>query len=172
MGILNFRLVKPGGTARTGVLVQHQSDSPDAWLPLEEESQGTQTLFRIGPLILEALAQGSLLIVDELEASLHPLLGQRIVEHFNQPALNPRHAQILFTTHDTNLLGSLTETPPLRRDQVWLTEKDRDGATVLYPLTDYRPQKGENLERGYLQGRFGAIPRIQDWMPREEWAAE
>lgn len=68
------------------------------------------------------------------------------------------NAQLIFTTHDTSLLGTTLEAPPLRRDQVWLTEKDDTGATRVYPLTDYKPRKAENLERGYLQGRYGAIP--------------
>ena len=74
-----------------------------------------------------------------------------------------RNAQIIFTTHDTNLLGTTQVEPVLRRDQVWLTEKDNEGATVLYPLTDYKPRKAENLERGYLQGRYGAIPFLGDF---------
>jgi AAA15 family ATPase/GTPase len=72
--------------------------------------------------------------------------------------MNPNNAQLIFSTHDTNLLGSTVGEPALRRDQVWLTEKDPEGATELYPLTDYKPRKSENLERGYLQGRYGAIP--------------
>jgi uncharacterized protein len=64
----------------------------------------------------------------------------------------------VFTTHDTNLLGTVVGEPALRRDQVWFTEKDAAGATQLYPLTDFHPRKQENLERGYLQGRYGAMP--------------
>ncbi|MCD4653713.1 hypothetical protein K8T06_07225, partial [bacterium] len=64
--------------------------------------------------------------------------------------------------HDTNLLGTITGESILRRDQIWLTEKDSEGATCLYPLTDYKPRKGENLQRGYLQGRYGAIPFLGD----------
>jgi AAA15 family ATPase/GTPase len=64
----------------------------------------------------------------------------------------------MFTTHDTNLLGNVLGEPPLRRDQIWFTEKDQTGATKLYPLSDFHPRKEENLERGYLQGRYGAIP--------------
>jgi predicted ATPase len=143
--------------------LQHQQDVEDAWLPLEEESHGTQVLFRMALPILQVMESGSVLIVDELEASLHPALANQIVRQFNDPTVNHRNAQILFATHDTNLLGTTVDAPALRRDQVWLTEKDPDGATVLYPLTDYRPRKAENLERGYLQGRYGAIPFLGDF---------
>lgn len=106
---------------------------------------------------------GGLLVFDELERGLHPALAQQIIRQFNDPRTNPRNAQIIFTTHDTNLLGTMFGEPALRRDQVWLTEKDAEGATVLYPLTDYKPRKAENLERGYLQGRYGAIPFVGDF---------
>jgi hypothetical protein len=86
------------------------------------------------------------------------LLALQIVRYMNDPDSNPNNAQLLFATHDTNLLGTTVGEPALRRDQVWLTEKDDTGATVLYPLTDFQPRKAENLERGYLQGRYGAIP--------------
>lgn len=144
---------------RSRILVKHKGANDDrAWLPLDEESQGTRTIFRLGPPAIEALRRGGLLVIDELEASLHPLLGLRIVRLFNDPVTNPRNAQLMFSTHDTNLLGTLLGPPPLRRDQVWLTEKDDLGATRVYPLTDYKPRKAENLEIGYLQGRYGAIP--------------
>lgn len=131
---------------------------PDAWLPLEQESNGTKTIFRLALPIIIAIRQGLPLFVDELEASLHPTLANHIVRLFNDPEQNPRNAQLIFTTHDTNLLGTTVGAPAVRRDQVWLTEKDESGATVLYPLTDYKPRKEENIERGYLQGRYGAIP--------------
>ena len=84
-----------------------------------------------------------------------------IVQLFQDPVKNSRGAQLLFNTHESTLLGNLlSDPPPLRRDQVWLTEKDRDGATHLYPLTDFKPRPTENLQRGYLQGRYGAIPFI------------
>lgn len=130
----------------------------NGWLTLDEESKGTQTLVSIAPHILDALEGGGTLLVDELEASLHPMLAAQIVKQFNDPKTNPKNAQLIFTTHDTNLLGTALGGPILRRDQVWFTEKDKEGASVLYPLTDYKPRKEENLERGYLQGRYGAIP--------------
>lgn len=143
------------------VRVKHRSGRDDAWLPLQEESHGTQQVFALAPVALDALASGSPLLVDEFERSLHPLLSLKLIEAFNDPKQNPHNAQLLFTTHDTALLGSLLGAEPLRRDQVWLTEKDDDGATRLYPLTDFRPRKEENLERGYLQGRYGAIPFLE-----------
>ena len=139
---------------------KHQSDSEDAWLPLEEESRGTRTLLWLALPILRAIRFGKILLVDELESSMHPNLAEHIVRQFNDPALNTRNAQLIFSTHDTNLLGTLTGEPALRRDQVWLTEKDSKGGTVLYPLTDFKPRKDENLERGYVQGRYGAIPLL------------
>jgi predicted ATPase len=166
VGILDIKLVtreddsspRLGPRQRFRMMVRHQSSAEDAWLPFHEESHGTQALFRMAPYLLDALQHGSLLIIDELEASLHPLLALQVVRQFNDPRANPHNAQLVFTTHDTNLLGTELGEPALRRDQIWLTEKDKEGATCLYPLTDYKPRSGENLERGYLQGRYGAIP--------------
>jgi AAA15 family ATPase/GTPase len=166
VGIVDLKLeyrddepgLRLGRRQRPRVMVRHQSAADDAWLPFHEESHGTQTLFRMAPYLLHALQHGSLLVIDELEASLHPLLALQVVRLFNDPRTNPRNAQLVFTTHDTNLLGTELGEPALRRDQIWLTEKDEEGATCLYPLTDYKPRKAENLERGYLQGRYGAIP--------------
>jgi len=127
---------------------------------LERESAGTQVLVSILPHLLHILEEGGLLAIDELN-SLHPTLALAIIQLFQDPAKNPRGAQLLFNTHESTLLGNLlSDPPPLRRDQVWLTEKDRDGATHLYPLTDFKPRPTENLQRGYLQGRYGAIPFI------------
>jgi hypothetical protein len=89
-----------------------------------------------------------------MEASMHPLLVRQLVHIFNDPDLNPNGAQVIFATHNTGILDPQI----LRRDQVWLTEKDREGATRIYPLSDFKPRKEQNLEAGYLQGRFGAIP--------------
>ncbi len=143
-------------------LLQHQAGDDESWLELREESEGTKTLFQMAPSVFQTLDSGGLLLVDELESSLHPSLGSAIVKMFSSPKTNPKNAQILFTTHDTNLLGTTLGEPPLRRDQVWFTEKDEEGASKLYPLTDYKPRKAENLERGYLQGRYGAIPFLGD----------
>jgi AAA15 family ATPase/GTPase len=172
IGIVDLRVDKKGSDFKgrhpyirpaTRYQLKHQSKSDDAWLPLEEESRGTQALIRLAIPILGAFQNGGTLLVDELDASLHPSLAQEIVRQFNDPVTNPHNAQLIFTTQDTNLLGTSLGEPALRRDQVWLTEKDADGATVLYPLTDYKPRKAENLQRGYLQGRYGAIPFLGDF---------
>jgi hypothetical protein len=147
---------------RHRIFLQHQVNDDESWLELDEESEGTKTLFRMAPSVFRALETGGLLLVDDLESSLHPLIGLAIVKLFNCPRANPKNAQVVFTTHDTNLLGTTVGKPPLRRDQIWFTEKDNTGATKLYPLTDYKPRKAENLERGYLQGRYGAIPFLGD----------
>lgn len=118
------------------------------------ESDGTKTYFALLGPIVDALASGGTLCVDELDASLHPLLALELVRIFNSDETNAAGAQLIFNTHDTNLLDPAT----LRRDQIWFTEKDDAGATHLYPLTDFKSRKDDNLRRGYLQGRYGAVP--------------
>ena len=102
----------------------------------------------------KALDWGSIVIIDEIDSSLHTRACEQIIALFQSPKTNPKGAQLIATTHDTNLLNPDT----LRRDQIWFTEKDGEGATHLYPLTDIHTRKGDNIEKGYLQGRFGAVP--------------
>jgi hypothetical protein len=134
-------------------------------LPFEltDESAGTQTWFAlIGP-VLSALRGGRVLLVDEIDASLHPRLSARLLELFQDPETNPNGAQIIFTTHDTSLLNSLN------RDEVWLTERDHSGATTLTALAEYggdRVRRSLNLERAYMQGRFGAVPELDQFVLR------
>jgi hypothetical protein len=175
VGIMGIRAIRAEGARRApGLQAQriprfhdlyllHKAQEPEGvWLPLGAESAGTITLLGIAARLVGVLREGGLLCIDELEASLHPMLALEIVRLFNDPSHNPKGAQLIFTTHDTNLLGNVLGAPPLRRDQVWFTEKDETGATRLYPLTDFHPRKEENLERGYLQGRYGAIPFLGD----------
>ncbi len=135
-------------------LAHHGRDGELVYLELDRESAGTRRLLILLGLAYKALDEGRLLCVDELDASLHTQAGEEVLKLFCSPETNPKGAQLIATTHDTNLMQS----PVLRRDQVWLTEKDTEGATQLYPLTDYRTRKGDNIERGYLQGRYGAVP--------------
>ena len=141
------------------LLFHHVTDQGKAVFSLGDESMGTRNLlFLTGP-VLDILDKGMVLVVDELDSSLHPLLVRRLVELFQNPTVNKKGAQLIFTTHDTSLLD-----PDLfRRDQIWFVEKDRDQASKLYPLSDFSPRKNEALERGYLMGRYGALPFLGDW---------
>ena len=126
-------------------------------LLLGQESVGTQRFFsRIG-LWMDALNSGAVLVVDEIEASMHPLLTRHLIEMIQDQTTNQNHAQLIFTTHDTGLL----DLKLLRRDQIWFAEKDeKTMQTDIYALTEFFPRKEENIARGYLQGRYGAIPFI------------
>lgn len=123
-----------------------------------DESQGTQKLFALAGPLLEILDQGKILLIDELDRSLHPLLVRQVVNTFQDPVLNARGAQLLFTTHDTTLLDQTL----LRRDQIWLAEKTPGHSSVLIPLTEFSPRKGEALEKGYLAGRYGGVPILDE----------
>jgi uncharacterized protein len=125
-------------------------------LPWESESAGTQRLFGLAGLWLRILKNGQTVCVDELETSLHPLMARELLRLFFSAEENPKGAQILFTTHNPLLLDPTL----LRRDQVWFTDKGNDGEAHLYPLTDYQPRKGESLVRGYMSGRYGAVPFV------------
>jgi hypothetical protein len=123
---------------------------------VDQESDGTMAyLALLGPAV-DAIKKGTPLLIDELDASLHPLLATHLIRLFNTPSSNPRGAQLIFNTHDTNLLSGGV----LRRDQIWFTEKGDDATSHLYPLSDFKPRRQENLQNGYLQGRYGAIPFI------------
>ncbi|MFC8528965.1 ATP/GTP-binding protein [Nocardia sp. NPDC057227] len=127
---------------------------------LSQESLGTHAWFAfLGPA-LDVLASGAVLLADELDASLHPLLAAELIGMFQDPEANPNRAQLLFTTHDATLLGTAAAGRPLGREQVRVTAKRATGETELYPLTDAHPRRDENLERGYLRGRYGGVPRV------------
>lgn len=147
----------------------HRADGQEVPFDLAEESEGTRTWFAlIGPS-LTALRRGQVLLVDEIDASLHPKLSARLLELFQDPATNPRGAQLIFTTHDTSLLNSLN------RDEVWLTEKGDSGATTLTALAEYggdKVRRSLNLERAYLQGRFGAVPELDQFTLRRALGLE
>lgn len=123
-----------------------------------QESQGTRRLFVLADPILRALRAGSVLVIDELDARLHPILTYQIIKLFNAPETNPKQAQLIFTTHDTNLLGSQL----FRRDQIWFVEKSRRGVSTLYSLVEYRVRNDAAYEKNYIAGRYGAIPYLGD----------
>ncbi|MBQ9327032.1 MAG: ATP-binding protein [Solobacterium sp.] len=124
-------------------------------LSFDHESDGTMLLFAYGPIIMEALEKGRTIIIDELDNSLHPNLSKYLIELFNDKEVNRNGAQLIFNSHDISLL----DLSLFRRDQIYFVEKDnRTGVTDLYSLADFSPRKSENIQKGYLQGRYGAIP--------------
>ena len=125
----------------------------------KHESEGTNKLFALAGLLLDTLRTGKILLIDELDARLHPLITRELICLFNSNETNPHNAQLIFTTHDTNLLSSKT----FRKDQIWFTEKDNKGATDLYSLVEYKVGKDASFERDYIIGKYGAIPFIGDF---------
>jgi len=136
----------------------HQVSDTDqmVWLPLDEESDGTRKLFAYAGPWLDGLKQGRVFLVDELDNSLHPYMVRFLLMLMHNPDSNKNNAQLIFTTHDTSILDQKI----MRRDQIWFMEKDKQNASSLYPLSDFKPRKNEALEKGYLQGRYGALPYI------------
>ena len=127
-------------------------------LNMSEESDGTNSYFKLISIVKKALDQGTLLAADEMDAHLHPLLTKHLVSLFNSEEFNPKGAQLIFTSHNTNLL----DLDVLRRDQIWFTEKDaQTAATDLFSLYDFSVRKDAKVEKGYLIGRYGAIPFIK-----------
>jgi hypothetical protein len=135
----------------------HEADGVRADFDFTDESEGTMKMFALAAPLLDIVANGKTLVVDELDNSLHPLLVRQIVKTFNDPR-NVKGAQLIFTSHDTSLLDSGL----MRRDQFWLVEKNRRQSSEVVPLTEFSPRKSEALERGYLSGRYGGIPVLSD----------
>ena len=141
------------------VMLTHTAAVGEARILPPDESLGTLVwISLIGPL-LEVLQDGTLLLVDELDGSLHPRLVQKFVELFQNKRTNPRCAQLIFNSHDTNILGD-SDSRTIGRDQIWFTEKDMNGATSMYPATNFGPRRDDSIQRRYLQGRYGAIPAL------------
>lgn len=127
-------------------------------LNMTEESDGTNRYFQLVGVIKKVLDEGTLLVADEIDTHLHPLLTKHIISLFNSEEFNPKGAQLIFTSHNTNLL----DLDIMRRDQIWFTEKDeKTAATDLFSLEDFSVRKDAKIERGYLLGRYGAIPFIK-----------
>ena len=131
----------------------------------DQESSGTNKLFDLAGYLVFTLHFGLQLFIDELDSKLHPILTQEIIKLFNNPETNPKNAQLIFTTHDTNLLGANL----FRRDQIWFTEKDDFEATDMYSLLEFKDEDGKTIrkdrsfEADYIRGRYGAIPYISNF---------
>lgn len=149
---LKSRLLKDG-VARFDTKFLYQENDSNNLIPfdLDDESDGTRALFAFASHWVEMLANDEVLFIDEIDSSLHPLLVHHLVQLLN--CANSK-AQLIFTTHDTTLLSQHM----LRCDQIWFAEKDKQQSTQLYSLAEFSPRKNEAIEKGYLNGRYGAIP--------------
>jgi AAA15 family ATPase/GTPase len=130
------------------------SDDRVVFLPYRSESRGTRRLMSLLQPIYSALDDGGIVVIDELDASLHTYICMELVRLFGSEIHNVKGAQLLATTHDTNILSHSM----VRKDQIWLTEKDELGSSIIYPLSDFKIKKTDNMERGYLRGRYGGVP--------------
>lgn len=147
---------------RHPALYHYGEQSKSVRLDWNYESAGTLSLWDLAGGLYTCLKKGLPFWIDEL-SDLHPALMRQLVYIFQSKRSNPNNAQILFTTHDISLLGNFGGLGyALDRDQIWFTEKDANGATSLYPLTDFDPRRDANTEKMYIGGRFGAVPLIDD----------
>lgn len=135
-------------------LAHRNSQGEDVFFELDSESSGTRRLLLVMDKVFAALDDGSTVFVDEIDASLHTLAVEQIFRLFHDKRTNPKGAQLIATTHDTNVLCC----DLLRRDQIWFCEKDYSGASTFYSLAEMKVRPEANFQKGYLQGRFGAIP--------------
>lgn len=159
LGITRLFTTDGAGHAPRRVRVEHGVGK--ALFPLSDESAGTQTWLGLLPTVLTVLSNGGVLVIDDIDASLHPLLAARLIGLFHDAEVNGAGAQLIFTTHDATLLHPPLGDEVLARDEIWFVEKDREsGASSLYPLTDFKPRTEDNLERRYLAGRYGAVPEL------------
>lgn len=142
---------------------RHASGDVTAEFDLMDESQGTQKLYALAGPLFQILRIGGILVIDELDRSLHPLLVRQIVNIFQDPKVNCNGSQLVFTTHDTTLLNGAL----FRRDQVWFTEKGHDQSSRLVPLSDFSARKDEAFEKGYLSGRYGGVPILPSGLVEE-----
>lgn len=144
---------------RVKLLLRHGN----TWFELGDESEGTRRWLDFLPDVITGLEVGRTLVIDEIDSSLHPLLVRKLVELFRDPDSNVGGAQLLFTTQDPFLLAPVAGEPGVERDQVWFVEKQVDGTSDLYPLTDFKPRNEHNLARRYLGGAYGAVPFLDDF---------
>jgi hypothetical protein len=133
--------------------------NPSGWETFDlgaQESEGTQKIFYLSGPLLDTLEHGKVLVIDEMEARLHPFITRAVIQLFNSLQTNPHHAQLVFATHDASLLSNRY----FRRDQIWFTEKDQYGATDLYSLAELQVRKDASFDKDYIAGKYGAVPFI------------
>lgn len=142
---------------QTGHRLEVNGTEKEFFLDFDEESSGTKKLFTYGPVLKNALEKGMTIVIDEIDNALHPMLVKAIIEMFEDPNTNKNNAQLIFNTHETSLL----DLDLFRRDQIYFVEKDHNTASSdLYSLDEFSPRKSENIQKGYMLGRYGAIPAM------------
>ena len=169
INITNFDFVKKAeNEAAYDLLFEHTVHKKTYQLNIHQESDGTQKLFHVLPLVIIALSQGRLLVIDELDAKLHPKLLKFIIMLFKNPEINTKNAQIIFTSHDVSTMKSSV----FRTDEIWFACKLDDESSDLYSLYELRDESGNHIhpsaafDKQYLEGRYGADPyfqNIMDW---------
>lgn len=151
-------LLLPSPTGNMSMLTVTLSHLTDGKVPVgfdfSEESSGTQILFKTAGAWLNVLENGEVLVFDEIDTNMHPALLRFLISRLQSSQTNPHNAQLVCSTHNTSILDRAL----FRRDQVWFVEKDRVGASKIYPLTDFKPRNDESFERAYMRGRYGAQP--------------
>jgi len=155
IGIADIEFKHSADLSRCEIYALHTANDgkKTKWL-LSEESIGTQKLLYFATRMIFNLTKGTLTIVDEFGSSFHPRISHAIIKLFQSPEINPKRAQLIFTSHD----NTLQRNNLLRRDQIWFTQKRPDHSTELYPLTDFKVRNDLAIDKAYLDGRFGAVP--------------
>ena len=167
LDIVDFRVVKDEND-RIDVYTKHMVEGYEAELNLFDESSGTKKLFGLMPFIADSLLSGTTLVIDELDAKIHPVLLRHIIMMFNDMNINKKKAQLIFTSHDLSTMNSEV----FRRDEIWFVAKGNAQNSQLYSLVEFKNEKGESVrkdakfDKQYLEGKYGADPylrRIIDW---------
>lgn len=167
LDIANFR-VEEKEDERIEVYTKHIVDNYEFELNLSEESSGTKKLFGLLPFIADSLVSGTTLVIDELDAKIHPVLLRHIIMLFNDMKINQHGAQLIFTSHDLSTMNS----DVFRRDEIWFVAKGNRQNSKLYSLVEFKNEKGESVrkdakfDKQYLEGKYGADPylrKIIDW---------
>lgn len=167
LDIIDFRVEERDNDA-IEVYTRHSAEGYEAELNLTDESSGTQKIFGLLPLLAMSLRKGNTLVIDELDAKIHPLLLRHIIMMFNDMSINRNSAQLIFTSHDLSTMNSEV----FRRDEIWFVAKGKAQNSKLYSLVEFKNKKGESVrkdarfDKQYLEGKYGADPyliRIIDW---------
>lgn len=167
LDIVDFRVVKDEND-RIDVYTKHMVEGYEAELNLFDESSGTKKLFGLMPFIADSLLSGATLVIDELDAKIHPVLLRHLIMMFNDMSINKKKAQLIFTSHDLSTMNSEV----FRRDEIWFVAKGNAQNSQLYSLVEFKNEKGESVrkdakfDKQYLEGKYGADPylrRIIDW---------